>query len=179
MCADQTPQIIELAAGGVPWKEHLYELEKQEGVEGAIKFCLYEVHTLLLVTHATPASPPFLSSLSSRTSAAHRRAAVQQAEADPAVSCTVLPCSALQVQLLMLCFRLSSQDTREKKWRVQAVSVQPGSFENRRSLPAAWRGLRDDELSNVSGISGDSLSYAKCGAGIPHSWGSSPYGQFA
>jgi hypothetical protein len=37
------PQIIELAAGGVPWKEHLYELEKQEGIEGAIKFCLYEV----------------------------------------------------------------------------------------------------------------------------------------
>jgi hypothetical protein len=36
-------QIIELAAGGVPWKEHLYELEKQEGLEGAIKFCLYEV----------------------------------------------------------------------------------------------------------------------------------------
>lgn len=36
-------QIIELAAGGVPWKEHLYELEKQEGIEGAIKFCLYEV----------------------------------------------------------------------------------------------------------------------------------------
>lgn len=36
-------QIIELAAGGVPWKEHLYELEKQEGIEGAVKFCLYEV----------------------------------------------------------------------------------------------------------------------------------------
>lgn len=36
-------QIIELKAGGVPWKEHLYELEKQEGLEGAIKFCLYEV----------------------------------------------------------------------------------------------------------------------------------------
>ena len=36
-------QIIELAASGVPWKEHLYELEKQEGIDGAIKFCLYEV----------------------------------------------------------------------------------------------------------------------------------------
>jgi Uncharacterised protein family (UPF0160) len=47
------------------------------------------------------------------------------------------------------------QDTREKKWRVQAVSVQPGSFENRRSLPAAWRGLRDDELSGIAGIPGD------------------------
>ena len=36
-------QIIQLTAGGVPWKEHLYELEKQEGIEGDIKFCLYEV----------------------------------------------------------------------------------------------------------------------------------------
>lgn len=51
--------------------------------------------------------------------------------------------------------RLLLQDTREKKWRVQAVSVQPGSFENRKSLPAAWRGLRDDELSSAAGIPGD------------------------
>lgn len=49
---------------------------------------------------------------------------------------------------------LHPQDTREKKWRIQAVSVQPGSFENRRSLPASWRGLRDEELSNASGIPG-------------------------
>lgn len=27
-----------------------------------------------------------------------------------------------------------------------------GSFENRRSLPAAWRGLRDEALSTASGI---------------------------
>ncbi|KAK9839664.1 hypothetical protein WJX81_004487 [Elliptochloris bilobata] len=38
------------------------------------------------------------------------------------------------------------QDERERKWRVQAVSVSAGSFQNRRSLPAAWRGLRDAEL---------------------------------
>jgi len=37
-------------------------------------------------------------------------------------------------------------------WRVQAVSVAPGSFENRKSLP--WRGLRDDALSEASGIEG-------------------------
>jgi len=49
---------------------------------------------------------------------------------------------------------LHLQDTREKKWRIQAVSVQPGTFDNRRSLPAAWRGLRDEELSNASGIPG-------------------------
>ena len=47
-----------------------------------------------------------------------------------------------------------AQDERERKWRVQAVSVSPGSFQNRLSLPAAWRGLRDPELSAVAGIPG-------------------------
>ncbi|EFJ43254.1 hypothetical protein VOLCADRAFT_83324 [Volvox carteri f. nagariensis] len=44
------------------------------------------------------------------------------------------------------------QDERDKTYRVQAVSVGPGSFENRRSLPCAWRGLRDEALSALSGI---------------------------
>ena len=39
-------------------------------------------------------------------------------------------------------------------WRVQCVSVAPGSFENRRSLPAAWRGMRDSELDKIAGIDG-------------------------
>lgn len=34
------------------------------------------------------------------------------------------------------------------------MSVGPGSFENRRSLPAAWRGVRDDALSELCGIPG-------------------------
>ena len=59
------------------------------------------------------------------------------------------------VDLEVNCNSPLRQDTREKKWRVQAVSVQPGSFENRRSLPAAWRGLRDEELSGAAGIPGD------------------------
>jgi len=37
-------------------------------------------------------------------------------------------------------------------WRVQCMSKSGSSFENRLSLPEAWRGLRDQELSNVSGI---------------------------
>lgn len=37
---------------------------------------------------------------------------------------------------------------------MQAVSLTPGSFENRLPLPAVWRGLRDDELSKESGIDG-------------------------
>ena len=31
-------------------------------------------------------------------------------------------------------------------WRVSCVSAFEGSFENRLSLPAAWRGLRDDKV---------------------------------
>ncbi|KAK9788322.1 hypothetical protein WJX73_008650 [Symbiochloris irregularis] len=44
------------------------------------------------------------------------------------------------------------EDDREKAWRIQAVSVDAGSFQNRLSLPAAWQGLRDAELSEASGI---------------------------
>ena len=44
------------------------------------------------------------------------------------------------------------QDERSKSWRVQAVAVSPDRFESRKALPAQWRGLRDDELSRVSGI---------------------------
>jgi uncharacterized UPF0160 family protein len=46
------------------------------------------------------------------------------------------------------------QDERERSWRVQAVSVAPGSFESRKPLPRAWRGLRDDLLSSEAGILG-------------------------
>lgn len=37
---------------------------------------------------------------------------------------------------------------------LQAVSVSPVSFESRKPLPEAWRGVRDDELSKLSGIEG-------------------------
>lgn len=40
------------------------------------------------------------------------------------------------------------------KWRVQAVPVSTESFESRRALPEAWRGVRDDALSELSGIPG-------------------------
>jgi uncharacterized UPF0160 family protein len=39
-------------------------------------------------------------------------------------------------------------------WRVQAVPVEPEGFACRRALPAAWRGLRDDELSAAAGVPG-------------------------
>ncbi|KAJ1943970.1 hypothetical protein GGF37_002415 [Kickxella alabastrina] len=39
-------------------------------------------------------------------------------------------------------------------WRVQAVPERPGSFKSRHPLPEAWRGVRDDDLSERSGIEG-------------------------
>lgn len=35
---------------------------------------------------------------------------------------------------------------------MQAVSVAPASFQNRKSLPKAWQGLRDQQLSELAGI---------------------------
>jgi len=38
------------------------------------------------------------------------------------------------------------------QWRIQAVPIEPGSFENKKSLPKAWAGLSDKELQEVTGI---------------------------
>lgn len=43
---------------------------------------------------------------------------------------------------------------KDSKWRIRAVSLEPGSFENRKGLPEAWRGVRDEELSKLSGVPG-------------------------
>ena len=40
------------------------------------------------------------------------------------------------------------------KWRVQAVPQSEESFESRKPLPEAWRGIRDDALSALTGIPG-------------------------
>ncbi len=45
-------------------------------------------------------------------------------------------------------------------WRVQAVSESHDSFASRKALPEAWRGLRDGELSEKSGISGGVFVHA-------------------
>ena len=39
-------------------------------------------------------------------------------------------------------------------WRIQAIGLTPSSFENRKPLPAAWRGIRDAALDEVSGVPG-------------------------
>ncbi|KAL8831965.1 MAG: hypothetical protein Q9191_000564 [Dirinaria sp. TL-2023a] len=46
------------------------------------------------------------------------------------------------------------------KWRIQAVPVSKDSFESRKALPEAWRGVRDDELDKVSGIEGGVFVHA-------------------
>ncbi|KAJ3040056.1 hypothetical protein HDV00_011505 [Rhizophlyctis rosea] len=46
------------------------------------------------------------------------------------------------------------QDDTAKQWRVQAVAVSPESFTSRKPLPEPWRGVRDQALSDLSGIPG-------------------------
>lgn len=41
---------------------------------------------------------------------------------------------------------------RADSWGLKAVSVDPSTFENRKSLPESWRGKRDDELVEVTGV---------------------------
>ena len=38
------------------------------------------------------------------------------------------------------------------QWRIQTVPVEPGSFEDRKSLPKPWAGLSDKALKEVTGI---------------------------
>ncbi|KAK9478131.1 metal-dependent protein hydrolase [Lipomyces japonicus] len=47
-----------------------------------------------------------------------------------------------------------------KGWRVQAVPVTESSFQSRKPLPEAWRGFRDQELSNLTGIEGGVFVHA-------------------
>lgn len=51
-------------------------------------------------------------------------------------------------------------DAPGSKWRIQCVPVSPDSFQNRKSLPEAWRGVRDAELSKVAGIEGCTFCHA-------------------
>jgi len=50
--------------------------------------------------------------------------------------------------------RESSEDGggTEKIWGVKAVRENLGSFKNRKDFPAAWAGLRDGELQNITGV---------------------------
>jgi len=83
---DPSGEIMCFEVSGCPWKEHLFNIEEDLGIEGAIKFVLYADNS--------------------------------------------------------------------GKWRVQTVPDQVGSFGFRVGLHEAWRGIRDEELSKLSGIDG-------------------------
>ncbi|KAI9801317.1 MAG: hypothetical protein M1833_002887 [Piccolia ochrophora] len=51
-------------------------------------------------------------------------------------------------------------DDPAAKWRVQAVPVTKDSFESRKPLPEAWRGVRDDKLDEVTGVEGGVFVHA-------------------
>jgi len=86
---DPKGRILVFDGLSVPWKEHLYNLEEQEGGPAKVLYVLY------------PEKP-----------------------------------------------------TPESKWRVQAVPVSKDSFQSRKPLPEAWRGIRDEKLDELTGISG-------------------------
>ncbi|KAI8963788.1 metal-dependent protein hydrolase [Daldinia sp. FL1419] len=48
----------------------------------------------------------------------------------------------------------------DAKWRIQAVPVTEGSFESRKALPEPWRGARDEQLDEVSGVPGGVFVHA-------------------
>lgn len=54
-----------------------------------------------------------------------------------------------QGQIKFVLFQDSSS-----KWRISTVPVTSSSFEFRKGLPEKWRGLRDEELSNITGVPG-------------------------
>ncbi|KAL8741356.1 MAG: hypothetical protein Q9190_006030 [Brigantiaea leucoxantha] len=46
------------------------------------------------------------------------------------------------------------------RWRIQAVSVSKDSFESRKALPEAWRGVRDEDLDQICGVQGSVFVHA-------------------
>lgn len=89
---DESGEIISFPSGGLPWRGHLYDLEKKHKLEKLVKFVLYT--------------------------------------------------------------------DQGGMWRVQAVTVEGKAFENRLSLPEAWRGVRDEDLTKVAGIPGCKFCHA-------------------
>jgi len=92
--AHTSGRVVDFGTGGVPWKEHLFELEKEEGLDDSTNV-LYTIYT-----------------------------------------------------------------DQNGMWRLQCVPLRAKSFENRLSLPAAWRGLRDKELEQESGVEGATFIHA-------------------
>ena len=39
---DASGEVIELSTGGCPWKEHLYQLEREQGIQPPVKYVIYQ-----------------------------------------------------------------------------------------------------------------------------------------
>jgi len=52
------------------------------------------------------------------------------------------------------------KQTPDAKWRIQAVPVNKDSFESRKALPEAWRGIRDEKLDEITGVPGGLFVHA-------------------
>ncbi|KAI8633984.1 putative UPF0160 protein C27H6.8 [Xylariaceae sp. FL1651] len=50
--------------------------------------------------------------------------------------------------------------TSDAKWRIQAVPVSSGSFQSRKALPEPWRGARDEQLDDITGVPGGVFVHA-------------------
>lgn len=70
---------------------------------------------------------------------------------EAAAVCISVLAARLHCSMMIFCV-VPIQDDRGGQWRVQAVSVAPASFQNRKSLPKGWQGLRDEQLSEAAGI---------------------------
>ncbi|KAI1372022.1 metal-dependent protein hydrolase [Hypoxylon crocopeplum] len=93
---DPEGRVMVLEGQAVPWKDHLYTLEEQEGnTDKKVLYVLY------------PEKP-----------------------------------------------------VPDAKWRIQAVPVSKDSFQSRKGLPEPWRGARDEQLDEVSGIPGGVFVHA-------------------
>lgn len=57
-------------------------------------------------------------------------------------------------------YALFPEDKPEGKWRIRAVGEENVLFKNRKDLPDAWKGLRDERLDEVSGIPGGVFIHA-------------------
>ncbi|KAF2142663.1 uncharacterized protein K452DRAFT_227027 [Aplosporella prunicola CBS 121167] len=66
--------------------------------------------------------------------------------------------TAAENQVLYVLF--PENDEPDSKWRIRSVSVEGAGFTNRKDLPDAWKGMRDEALDQVSGIPGGVFIHA-------------------
>ncbi|KAK3216066.1 hypothetical protein GRF29_8g2064866 [Pseudopithomyces chartarum] len=70
---------------------------------------------------------------------------------------TAIP-QGVEPQVLYVLFPETTEP--DSKWRIRAVSKENGGFQNRKDLPDPWKGVRDEQLSEVSGVPGGVFVHA-------------------